>query len=122
MTDLDPEKLLQKYPEPVRQLAESLRALIQQIDPELTERAYSGWQAIGYRHPRAGYLCAVFLFPDMVKLGFEYGALLRDEESRLSSGPSQGTRVRYLEVRTPADIDKAAIQAFVLESISLRMK
>jgi hypothetical protein len=122
MADLDPEKLLQKYPEPVRQLAESLRALIQQIDPELTERAYSGWQGIGYRHPRAGYLCAVFLFPDMVKLGFEYGALLRDEESRLSSGPSQGTRVRYLEVRTPADIDKAAIQAFVLESISLRMK
>jgi hypothetical protein len=41
-------------------IAERLRVLTRETVPEADERAYTGWQAIGYRIPEAGYFAGIF--------------------------------------------------------------
>ena len=68
----------------------------------------------------AGYICAIFLNPGMVKLGFEYGAMLPDPKRLLKPGPSAGKQVRYLEVREESDIDPEAIRDLLVTAVEFR--
>ena len=115
-----PEDILANHAAVVRELAESLRMLVRQAIPEATEKAYPVWRGIGYRHPKAGYFCAIFPLEDMVKLGFEYGALLPDPDRLLRPGPTKGHKVRYLEIRTPGEFDPGVISGFLRSAIEVR--
>ena len=75
---LTPEALLAEYPLPIAALANELRALVRAQLPEAREVAYAGWRAVGYRHPKAGYVAGIFLFEDSVSVIFEHGHLLPD--------------------------------------------
>ena len=83
----------------------------------MPEAAYPGWHGIGYRHPRAGYFCGIFPQERSVKLGFEWGALLDDEDSLLASG---GKRVGYVELADADAIPEQGLARLLLEAISLR--
>ena len=115
-----PEQLLADYPPNIRTLANLLRQLLKTALPEAEERVYPGWRAFGYRHPMAGYIGGIFIYPEVVKLGFEFGAMLPDPHGLLRAGPSAGRQVRYLEVREEEDIIPDVIGEYVLAAVGLR--
>ena len=49
-----PDDILNDHSPEVRATAEALRRLIHDTIAGMTERAYPGWHAIGFRHPKAG--------------------------------------------------------------------
>ena len=117
---LTPDDILAPHSPAVVRAAEALRSLVRRTVPEATERAYPGWGAIGYRHPVAGYFCAIFPYGDHVALAFEFGAYLPDPAEVLGTGPSNGKQVRYVEVRRPKDIPTSAVRDLLLASIAFR--
>lgn len=119
--NISPEQLLADYPPPIQQLAQQLRQMLQTLLPTAAERAYPGWRGIGYRHPHAGYLCAIFLHPCQVKLGFESGAQLPDQQHILKPGPAAGKQVRYLEINNPQDIDPQQIAQLLTAALDLQL-
>ena len=90
---LTPESLLAQFPQPVVELANALRPFVRTQVPEVHEVAYAGWKAIGYRHPEAGYLGAIFLFEDCVRFIFEHGHLLPDAGGILEGDTKQTRHV-----------------------------
>jgi|GEM_PF-1826221 len=61
MTPVTPEDILATHIPPVVDLAQRLREVISQAEPEAREAAYPGWHAIGYRHREAGYFAGYSL-------------------------------------------------------------
>jgi hypothetical protein len=96
--------LVERHPEQA-ELALWLRAVVRGAEPDLSERVYRGWDGVGFRHPDAGYVCAIYPKPDGVRLWFEHGAALRDPE-RLLEGDGRG---RFIAL-----IDRAAVPAETL--------
>jgi hypothetical protein len=113
-----PEALLAACPPHVAELADSLREIARGAVPDATEAGYGGWRAIGYRHPRAGYLFGIFLSDRDVKLFFEHGGMLPDPAG-LMRGDSlkQG---RYVDVPSFDSIDVDALQDLMREAVALR--
>ncbi|MCC6612749.1 MAG: DUF1801 domain-containing protein [Anaerolineae bacterium] len=120
MAQVTPEEILAGHNVVVRDIAERLRRLILEAAPEMIEKGYSGWHGIGYTHPRAGYVCAIFVHDTGVKLGFEHGASLHDPDGRLRQGASKGKQVRYLELRETEDVDPDVILSFLVDAIRLK--
>jgi hypothetical protein len=112
-----PEQILRDHSPDVREIAERLRTLIGATLPEATECAYPGWHGIGYRHPSAGYIGAIFPLQDRVRLGFEHGARLPDPAGMLTG---DGKQLRYVEVLPGADINERAIRALLVDAVALR--
>lgn len=114
--------LLEQHAPEVQRIAQRLRTLVKDVVPDAEERVYPSWHALGYRHPRARYFCGIFPHRDHVKLGFEWGALLRDEEGLLEPGPSGGTRVRYVTCASLEELPEGPLVALLLEAIDLRSR
>jgi hypothetical protein len=110
------EDLLALYPENVAALANELRPIIRGAMPEAVEVAYPGWQAIGYRDPRAGYVCGIFLFEDHVRLIFERGNLLPDPDGVLEGKTKQ---TRHLTLHPEASLPVERISHFVAVAADL---
>jgi hypothetical protein len=88
--------------------------------PEAREVAYPGWHAIGFRHPKAGYVCGIFPFEGSVRLVFEWGVLLRDDARLLQPG---GRQVRFAEFFDPsAALPEAELERMLLEAVALRAR
>lgn len=119
---MTPEDILAPHIPKVAALAQRLRAIVKRALPESEERTYPVWKGIGYVHPEAGYLCAIFPYRDYVALAFEFGALLHDDEGLLRPGRTSGKKVRYLEVRTARDIKPKAIETWLEQSVALRTR
>ena len=115
-----PEELLSGYAPEIQVLAFLLRQLVKSALPEVEERVYPGWRAIGYRQAGAGYIGGIFLYPNVVKLGFESGAMLPDHHGLLKSGPSAGKKVRYVEVREEGDIKADIIREYLAAAVELQ--
>jgi len=113
---LSPEDMLADHTPEVRALAEELRQLIRAAVPEATEKAYLGWQGIGYRHPQAGYFCGIFPTADLVKLGFEFGVLLPDPDGLLEGS---GSQMRWVVLRPGEAIPEASIRALLQAALDL---
>jgi hypothetical protein len=89
-------------------------------EPDLTERVYRGWDGIGFRHPDAGYVCAIYprQQEQEVRLLFEFGVRLPDP-GRLLEG--DGTQTRFIRVRQPDERLAAAIGRYVHEAVAERL-
>lgn len=111
-----PEDIIKEHTAPIRALATEIRRLVREAIPEATERAYPGWHGIGYRHPDAGYLCAIFPASDHVKLGFERGAGLPDPEGILVVESRK--QVRYVVLRPGDRVPTGAIRALLGEAVA----
>jgi hypothetical protein len=115
-----PDDILAEHTPSVRELSNQLRTLIKQTLPEVKEVAYPGWHAIGFRHPRAGYVCGIFPADDVVRLVFEWGVLLRDDTGLLKPG---GKQVRYAEFSDPAEcLPEEELERLLLEAVSVRAR
>lgn len=98
--DVEAADLLLDHSDAVIATAQWLRDLVTATVPDAVERVYRGWHGLGYRHPKAGYFCALFPRADSVQLSFEHGVRLPDAHGLLTG---TGSRVRYVEVRAPGD-------------------
>lgn len=99
------DDLIDDHTQEVGKLVLALRDLIRSLMPDATEKIYLGWHGIGFHHPTAGYVCALFPAADHVRVGFEHGYLLPDPHGVFDSG---GGQVRYVtvDVLTPALLDR----------------
>mgnify|MGYP001581345012 FL=1 len=85
--------------------------------PALSEAAYPGWKAVGFRHAKAGYVCGVFPSAVGVRLIFEHGAKLADPDG-LIKGAGRVKQVRYVTIRSPADIKVRALTRLVRAAVA----
>lgn len=108
---ITPMHILAGYDEPIRGLAEQLRRLVQQTVPVI-ERTYAGWRGLGYHRPlpHGGYFCGIYPRRDAVRLLFEWGAQLPDEDGLLRG---DGVRTRYVELRPGLPIPEAALRRLI---------
>lgn len=94
-----------------RQVAETVASLA----PDMEGRTRIGWGSVNFKHPKAGFVCAVFPMADHVSLVFEHG---RQLSSPLLEG--EGKQVRYVVFRPGGSIDTDALAILIAEAIALR--
>ena len=51
--------LLARFDPAVDALARQLVAMLTEVRPDLTGKVRTGWGSVNFRHPEAGYVCAV---------------------------------------------------------------
>lgn len=107
--------LLRPLPEPVAELASRLALLLLAMRPDLEAKARLGWGSVNYRHPRAGFICAVFPMQDHVSLVFEHG---RQLSSPLLEG--DGKQVRFIRLVPGAPIPEDDLAILIAEAIALK--
>ena len=102
------------------ELALWVREVVLASEPDLTERVYPGWDGIGFRHPDAGYVCAIYPREQEqeVRLLFEHGARLEDHEGRLEGA---GTQTRFIRMRERNDQVAGAIGQYVHAAVAERL-
>jgi hypothetical protein len=80
------EALLESVPPPMREVAERLRVVVRQAQPDAIERVRTGWRLIAYDVPigrRTRHFAWIYPEGHHVHLGFPVGSLMRDPGSRL---------------------------------------
>lgn len=111
-----PEDILRDHPPATQALARELQALILRLVPEMTVKAYPGWHGIGFRHPRAGYVCGLFPREEQVRFLFEKGIQLQDPAGLLSG---DGTQSRYIDFSPGDTVPESDIEFLLLEALQL---
>jgi hypothetical protein len=86
---------LRQEHEPQFEMTVWTRGVLLAAEPDLAERIYRGWDGIGFHHPDAGYVCALFPRADGLLLWFEHGGALEDPARALVG---DGTRGRSLPI------------------------
>jgi hypothetical protein len=114
----DVETYLRTHHAATAELALRVRGHVRRADPDLTEQVYRGWKGVGFRHPEAGYVCAIFPRDDHVELLFEHGASLPDPEGVLRGDAKQ---TRFIRIDEPADGDAGVIERYVQQAIAQRL-
>ena len=124
MESIPPKALLAAYPEPMRDIAESLRGIVRRAVPDAIERVRPGWRLIGYdiarSRGRSTYFCYVAPEPGHVHLGFEYGVFMSDPDGLLQ-GAGVTRRVRWVTLREPAGIPRAQLEQLVIEALRVAL-
>jgi hypothetical protein len=111
------DDLLEQHTPEVIDLSLRLREVIRAAMPDATEKVYLGWHGIGFHHPDAGYVCAIFPGEDHVRVGFEHGHLLPDAHEIFDPG---GSQVGYITVfELTADL-VARLEELVDHAVHLR--
>ena len=114
------DDLLQLTGEPLRPVAERLRAIVLEVDPTACEVVRLGDRAatygVGPRKMIEGY---AYLMPHRawVNLGFFQGASL-DDPRKLLEGT--GARMRHLKVRSVADAERDGIRELIAAALAER--
>ena len=119
MDTIPPEAFLEPYPQPMREIADALRAIVRRIVPEALEAVRPGWRLIGYDVPigrRSVYFAYVAPEPIHVHLGFEHGVFMNDPAGRLEGAHLNLRKVRFLTLRSFDEIDQEAFRAIVQEA------
>lgn len=115
--DAEITALLAGFSEPIRALALELVSFIQDAEPDFEAKARFGWLSVNFRHPRAGFVCAVFPYVDRVCLVFEHGRQL-DNRTGLLEG--NGSQVRFARFEPNSALPRDDIAVLLAEAIALR--
>ncbi|MBP7280973.1 MAG: DUF1801 domain-containing protein [Leptospiraceae bacterium] len=110
------QDILKPYTKEILEIVSLLRNFFKEEFPALIEKGYPVWKGIGYSDQKSGYLCAIFPLETEVKLGFEYGIILKDKDKVLTG---DGKQVRYLPIPSLASINLKQIKDFVKQSLAL---
>lgn len=110
------EEILKPHSKEIIFIVSELRDFFKEEFPSLIEKGYPMWKGIGYSDPKSGYLCAIFPLEAEVKLGFEYGIILKDKDNVLQG---DGKQLRYIVIHSEADINRKQIKDFVKQSLAL---
>jgi hypothetical protein len=117
MTDAARDFLSSRHPDEL-ELSLWLRDLVLAAEPDLTERVYTGWDGIGFRHADAGYVCAIYPRDGEVRLLFEHGTRLDDPQGILEG---DGTQTRHITFRAPDESLRDAATALVQDAVAERL-
>ena len=101
-----PESILDDHIMEIRAIAEALRKLVRATLPEAIESGHPTWHSIGYRHPKAGYVCGIFPHKDSVDLVFEFGIIVLVQKQEHAWSPMVVARdcgIKAEHFRTPPD-------------------
>ena len=124
METIPPEAFLEPYPQPMREIAEALRAIVRQVVPDALEAVRPGWRLIGYKVPvgrRSTYFAYVAPEPIHVHLGFEHGIFMNDPDGRLEGAHLNLRKVRFLTLRSLEEIDEEAFIGLVREAVRVAL-
>ena len=103
------------FSDPMGEMASRSALPLLTLRPDLDAKARFGWGSVNYRHPRAGFVCAIFPMEDHVSLVFEHGRLL---SSPLLEG--DGKQVRYIRFSPGDPIPEDEIAILLAEAIALK--
>ena len=120
MDRLSPEAFLAAYPDPIREAANRLRAIVQRTVPGTIEAVRPGWHLIGYSVPtgrRAAYFGFVAPGPIHVQLGFEYGMLIDDPDGELDGTALR--QVRFLTFHHPDEVRERQVGRYIRDAARL---
>src|SRR5271169_6644366 len=121
-----------KYEPAMAKLGKALRAKLRARLPGLFEIVYvyenqnqnqnqnQNALVISYSPTERGYegVCSISVYPRLVKLGFGKGAQLsKSDPNKLLQG--QGKTVRYVELNSVADFDRAEIESLIADAVKL---
>ncbi|HWD26744.1 MAG TPA: hypothetical protein VG387_06245 [Rhizomicrobium sp.] len=113
-----------KYDPATVKLGKALRAKLRARLPGLFEIVYmyenQGALVISYSPTERGYegVCSISVYPRLVKLGFGKGAQLsKSDPNKLLRG--QGKTVRYVELGSVADFDRAEVETLIADALKL---
>ena len=113
-----------QYEPAMAELGTALRAKLRARLPGLHEIVYvyenQDALVISYSPTEHGYdgLCSISLYPDRVHLYFAQGAQLsKSDPSKLLQG--RGKTVRYVELHSVADFDRAEIEVLMAAALGL---
>ena len=110
------DDILRDHNAAVQTIAADLRELIHDTVPAMTERAWPGWHGVGFRHPKAGYVCGIFPMEDSVRFLFEHGNQLADPDGVFTGGARQ---TRHIDLTDSADIPVNSVRALLLQAVAL---
>lgn len=112
---------LRDCPGEIQEIVATLRAEIGKSFPSLIEKIYFGWKAVGYTHPQAGYVGAIFPAVNQVKMAFEHGVFLPDKKQQLVFGKSVGKQVKYLPIHQLNQVTLNDVKGFIEQAIAYRL-
>ncbi len=117
MPELTVEELMAEWPDEVLPIGQRMRALVREVAPEVTERAYPGWRLIGYRVRQ--YFCGIYPADGGVRFLFERGRELHDPEGLLDGA---GSQTRHVDVRPGPGWEQAvdALRDLVAQAVALQ--
>jgi hypothetical protein len=115
----DYDELLGRFDAEIAKLARKVVATISEVHPELEAKVRLGWGSVNFRHPKAGFVCAVFpqAREGNVILVFEHGRLL---SSPLLVDNGKVTQVRWIPFRPGDEIPVDDIAILIAEAVALR--
>ena len=108
-------QIVRPFPEPVGQLTSKLALTLLNLRPDLEAKARLGWGSVNYRHPVAGFVCAIFPMENHVSLAFEHG---RQLNSPLLEG--EGRQVRFIRFMPDMPIPEDELAILLAEAVALR--
>lgn len=112
------DDLVQRYPEPIRELTLRLDAFLVASFPDLRAVTRFGWGTVNYTHPNAGFLCAIYPRPDHVSLIIQQGRLL---SSPLLKGDGENLKqVRYIPLTPEGEFPEDEMAILLVEAIALK--
>jgi hypothetical protein len=119
---IPPEAFLSSYPDEIRALAETLRAVVRRAAPDAIERVRLGWRLIGYDLPvgrRTVYFAWVAPEPIHVHLGWQHGTFMSDPERMLEGSHLRLKKVRFTTFRPGDEIPEGALLRFTEQAATL---
>lgn len=122
MDRIPAEAFLAGYPEPMQDIAETLRALVRRTVPEAVEGVRLGWRLIGYDLPvgrRSVFFAYVAPEPVHVHLGFQVGTLMADPERILEGAHLRLKKVRYLTFVPGQPIPEQTLAGLIREAAGI---
>ena len=117
-----PDLFLAGYPIEIQDLAERLRAVVNEAVPEAIERVRVGWRIIGYDVPvglKTRYFAFVAPEPKHVHLGWERGIWMGDPDGILRGAHLKLKRVRYVTYEPGDAIPTETLVAYTIEAAEL---
>ncbi len=114
----DFDRLLAAYSAPVAKLARKLVKLVQEIRPDFSAKVSFGWQTVNFRHPKAGFVNAIYMSKSgKVLLVFQDGRLL---DNPLLTDDGKVKKVRWIVFEPGDPIPEDEIAILVAEAVALR--
>ena len=116
------EAFLSAYPDEIRSLAQTLRAVVRRAAPDAIERVRSGWRLIGYDLPvgrRTVDFAWVAPEPIHVHLGWQHGIFMDDPDRMLEGAHLKLRKVRYTTFRPGDIIPQAALVELTRQAAGL---
>ena len=117
MFDADLDSLFARYDAPTAKLARKLVATVFELRPDFLGKVAFGWNTINFRHPKAGFVSAIYLNHGRVSLVFQDGRLL---DSPLLTDDGKVKKVRWIPFQPGDRIPVDDIAILYAEAIALR--